>query len=197
MLQVALAFSAFLEKPPELLFERATVPFPAPDVRLHLLRLDLPRRKLGAPSCVGPGPADPHVSTHAPMTVHVLCPAADASNTTEEADAAVGQLHEGVAPPRSDRDSNSQPAVIPGTNALSKPPLHTLTRHHEYCITATFHLSSCCGTTGETCSCEGRSSPAANDALRTAIRTAGPGLWWCMGGSDCGAQAVLIDALRG
>jgi len=28
----------------------------------------------------------------------------------------------------------------------------------------------------------------------TAIRTAG--LWWYMGGSDCGAQAVSIDALR-
>ena len=30
--------------------------------------------------------------------------------------------------------------------------------------------------------------------FRTAIRTAC--LWWYMGGSDCGAQAVLIDALR-
>ncbi len=30
--------------------------------------------------------------------------------------------------------------------------------------------------------------------FRTAIRTAG--LWWYMGGSDCGAQAVLTDVLR-
>jgi len=31
---------------------------------------------------------------------------------------------------------------------------------------------------------------------RTAIRTAGPGLCWYAGGSDCGAQAVLTHALR-
>jgi len=31
---------------------------------------------------------------------------------------------------------------------------------------------------------------------RTAIRTAGPGLWRYMGGSDCGAQLILTHALR-
>ena len=41
-------------------------------------------------------------------------------------------------------------------------------------------------------------SPKGDDRsrlLRTAIKTAGPGRWWCMGGSGCGAQAGSIDAL--